>query len=475
MFKLFAVLLALAWLGSALKCRQDIGRPCTELERTHAYINPNLQGDVHFPDSGAVLKAAHFAQSGFYWYSCTHPAAISHDGSLYVLFKMVSWCKNCEALCPDNSLYAVKKCSLVPNESYALNFVGYAKINSVFSIDGEVKAFPFDIQFETIETGYYVPTRVSYHDFGMRDMRVFTWDDGVYLAMLDQRLKGGGLAYVMTVQRVFPSATPAVELRFTASTAERQWIPIDQIANPNTGNVDYLFARNTEPHQIVQCSHDGLCVEAASTSHSMFFFNKFKTHYDGLRLFEGSNAVRVSDKFYGAILNKKSAASKKVAHFAYLFEAKHPWSIVKVSKQALNILPAPKCHPQDSALCITHVTGLTFVDGKLVISYSESEFNSKFYISTVEAVFSDMEDVVDPVAKPSSLKVNRFPDEDPNGPVDEWLENIKIPPIEITTPRVALVCIWYGKRLPDWIDYFVLSTSYAADKGRSRCAFMMWR
>ena len=147
-----------------------------------------------------------------------------------------------------------------------------------------------------------------------------------------------------------------------------------------------------------------------------------------------------------------------------MFESTHPWSIVSIGRQPLSFLPKPRCNPYNKWLCMNHVTGLTYVGDKLVISYSESDFYTKFYVSSVDDVFADMEDVLGPVMKPA-FAVNRFPDEDPDGPVDDWLQHITIPPMTDVTPKVAFVCVWNGKTLPAWMDYFVLSASYAADKG----------
>ena len=66
----------------------------------------------------------------------------------------------------------------------------------------------------------------------------------------------------------------------------------------------------------------------------------------------------------------------------------------------------------------------------------------------------------------ASLEFHRFPDEDPNGPVDAWLNRISIPPIDSHTPhRVALVCLWLERELPDWFDYFAAAALPASKKG----------
>ena len=75
----------------------------------------------------------------------------------------------------------------------------------------------------------------------------------------------------------------------------------------------------------------------------------------------------------------------------------------------------------------------------------------------------------------AALSVNRFYDEDPDGPVDAWMDDMVIPPIDATVaPRVALVCLWVGKQLPPWIDYFIKSASYSADKGVDACLGLQW-
>ena len=284
---------------------------------------------------------------------------------------------------------------MVAGDNYMLSFVGHSKVSTGFSIDGEVKAFPFDLQFETIEVNSYVANHETWHNFGVNDMRVFAWDDGVYLAILDQKLVDQHTHFnVMAVQRVLPVASAtAVRLNLKAwVTSEHQWIPIDQVSNTYTGHADYLFARSIEPHQIVQCSHDGQCTEAAVTSHATFF-EQLSGQHQRVTFGLGSNAVRVSNEHYGAILSGVRGAwnERKYVHFAYLFEAKYPWTIVEISRQPLSILPEPKCHKYIPTLCMTLVTGLTFVDGKLVISYSESDYDPKFFVSTVADVFRDMQ------------------------------------------------------------------------------------
>ena len=74
-----------------------------------------------------------------------------------------------------------------------------------------------------------------------------------------------------------------------------------------------------------------------------------------------------------------------------MFEAKHPWKIVRVSKRPLQ-LPIPKCNAIQQS-CQALVTGLAFVDGKLIVSYSKNDENAKFYVSTAEKLFLTMENM----------------------------------------------------------------------------------
>ena len=390
--------LLLPSLASALVCRQDTGRPCTQHELTHLYLEHSLMGHVHHMDGNAILTSAPFTHQqdfNFSWIApATHLSVVPHNGSLFVWLRITAACTNCTR-CPDNALHAAKDCKTVANAAYDFSFVGYANVNSSFGIDGDVSVVPRDTQYELIESGYYAQRQASSHRFGIESMRAFTWDGNVYVAAVDWRFTQEPylLRRVMTVQRVFPlpDALP-VELDFESLSAEeQQWTPIDQTHNSSSGHVDYLFARHIEPHQLVQCNQHGQCVEAAVTSHAKYFEQLSKTH-GGLAFKLGSNAVRVSDQHYGAILNGKRGKlpNQTIYHIAYLFEAKHPWSIVKVSKQPLQ-LPTPKCHPR-YGFCFTQVTGLAYVDGKLVVSYSESESYPMVLISTVEDIFAHMED-----------------------------------------------------------------------------------
>ena len=399
-----AALLALANLSLALlTCRQDFGRECSKHERTHLYLEFGLAGAVQFSNISKMIQSARFTSTKFLYNSTGHAATVSHNGSLYALFTLGGSCSNCGTACPDNSPHASKECKTVGGQRYHMGFVGYSKVNSEFGIDGDVHAFPFDLHFGAIETRFYLPTHATHHHFGVHDFRVFVWDQTVCLLVLNQKLGDQtAIEHVMTVQRIFTAMpmTESVDLHMQTDSQHKehhshQWIPIDQTRNINTGQIDFLFAQSIEQHQIAQCSHVGLCFKAAMTSNTMIF-GKLKAQFGNNLQFQlGTNAVRVNETCFGAILNAENGKDKKMLHFAYLFQAQHPWAIVGLGSKPLDILPKPACHPADPSLCVTRVTGLTFVDGKLVISYSESEFKPKFFIVTVEELFENLNHISD--------------------------------------------------------------------------------
>jgi hypothetical protein len=55
--------------------------------------------------------------------------------------------------------------------------------------------------------------------------------------------------------------------------------------------------------------------------------------------------------------------------------------------------------------------------------------------------------------------------EDPDGPVDHWLNDIVIPPLDKSgAHKVALISLVFGSQ-PVWIDYFSKSITFSATKG----------
>ena len=199
----------------------------------------------------------------------------------------------------------------------------------------------------------------------------------------------------MHIQRILPSIGPPIQLQAPVivfgDTWEKNWCPIDSIVNRNTGSTDFLFARFVEPHQILQCNESGFCFEAASTSRKQYFQDLLSRHQlEAVHL--GTNAVRISQKYYGAIfhvMRHGRLAERKYVLVPYVFEAKWPWSIVRVARTPLT-LPTPTDDPN---LQLTFASGLSFLDGRLIVSYGYMDKEPMFYSTTVERLFRGLERV----------------------------------------------------------------------------------
>ena len=160
--------------------------------------------------------------------------------------------------------------------------------------------------------------------------------------------------------------------------------------NNATGDVDYLFARFVEPHQVLQCNKSGFCFERASTSNKAYFDALVRRHkLEGIHL--ATNAVRLSDHRFGALMHvmrKGDRDTRRYMSIAYIFQAQHPHAIVSVSRKPLH-LPKPKGVPFHffftSALC--------WMDGRLLISYGFDDVEPRFYLATADEVFGDMEPI----------------------------------------------------------------------------------
>lgn len=68
-----------------------------------------------------------------------------------------------------------------------------------------------------------------------------------------------------------------------------------------------------------------------------------------------------------------------------------------------------------------------------------------------------------PLVPAENFNVNRFPDEDPSGPIDAWLRDTVIPP-RPSTPRVAMVTVVTGA-LPSYTNFIARTAAYQAKKG----------
>ena len=124
----------------------------------------------------------------------------------------------------------------------------------------------------------------------------------------------------------------------------------------------------------------------ASTNHTAFFDRFKKTHLiDNLHL--ATNAVRLSESYYGAIFHGQRKdptpiLTRSNLDFPYLFSAYPPYKIAFVAIAPLN-LPFP-----DPTRQFKFSSGLSFIDGRLVVSYGINDSASRFFVDTVENIFN---------------------------------------------------------------------------------------
>ena len=287
--------------------------------------------------------------------------------------------------CPNDSMYRMHPCppasSNVPD---VINFNVFFSINAQGRLLSDVVAI--DHKFKPDSNG-----KIGW--YGPHDPRFFTWGSDVYLAF-NAPTREHANSRGMWIHRLFPTQTEPVFLTGFPSPQwyEKNWAPV----GPYQGIIDdcdddeYLFTRFVEPHEVLRCNRAGNCKVAGSTSHAAFFERYKKTHL--LRsLHLGTNAVRVSEKYYGAIFHGVQFTPgeyPKYQEIPYLFEAEAPYEIKYVTVKPLD-LPR-NVDGRDPSQMYTFSTGLTFVDGKLVVSYGIADNYSRFYVTTVDAVFGNL-------------------------------------------------------------------------------------
>ena len=299
--------------------------------------------------------------------------------------------------CPDDSLYAARMCPAFKIASF--DFVCFGKVDERLRVASEIKALPCEAHYDVWSDVIHDNWRQAY--MGVEDPRAFMWGDDVYIAVNGppppelMRKQGFSYSRRMYIQHVFPlSSTPRVHLSLPRQARdksyEKNWAPIGETGNNGS---DYLFARFVEPHQILQCSRSGQCSIAASTSNRAYFEELQKR--GGYRVLHlGTNAVRISDDHYLAVFHGFKRINDMLnwpiyEDYAYVFEAAAPWSIVKVSRQPLDI-------PRIGFHQFSFSTGLTFVDGRLVFSYSVNQDKSYFLLLTLDEVLADMDTLPEP-------------------------------------------------------------------------------
>ena len=301
-------------------------------------------------------------------------------------------------ICPDDSLYSRRKCP--PKLPIVqISFQCYAELDADFQIVSEVRAVvPQDLKMDKLLAHYKGASRLRNHAYGLgyTDARLCDWDGAVYMVLhgLPSRhdIASGSYMKRMYIRQLWPVLTTAVQLHSTTlditdDAPEKNWSPVGTVLNSHTSQSDMLLARYVEPHQIVQCSRAGECVQAAVTSRRRFFA-ALKEKWSLTSIHLGTNAVRVNDTYHGAIFHglRKSSGNRHYFNFAYMFLARPPYTIARVANRPLTL---PRTANGDAfRFCFT--TGLTYVDGRLVVSYGYNDNESMFYITTAEELFADM-------------------------------------------------------------------------------------
>jgi hypothetical protein len=121
----------------------------------------------------------------------------------------------------------------------------------------------------------------------------------------------------MHFQRIFPSELPAVQMISSMYTElnlehiEKNWSPIGEDHNSTERPLPYLFSRSLDPHLIMQCSRLGRCLDIATTNNKALFDEVYRQHeLTSIQL--GSNAIRLNESTFGAIVNGVLAGALQV-------------------------------------------------------------------------------------------------------------------------------------------------------------------
>ena len=402
-------------------CRQNAGRACTPSEQRRPYLSisqaalmHNDTRDLVYANSTTLLRLARFdpalthGKVGKRRWAFLNPSTVQYAGSMWVFMrcKGQEWKKALE--CPDDSPYATRPCiGELTSTGLQINFMCHTKVNAKFRVVSEVKAIdsrlPYDVVWQAMQLH---PNTTGYIGFGSSDPRAFVWDNTVYVTFNalpsdDMILKGRYRNNQMYVQAVLPEIGPAVQLRLKgigeATSREKNWSPIDEIVDNRTasGETNFLFSRSVEPHEVLQCSKAGQCESIASSSRKQYF-SSLMWKYKMLSMHLGSNAVRIDEWHYGAIFHamhrpEHDPLRPTYLNFFYLFQDQYPYTITHVSKQPLAMLSAT--YHQDGGRHFEFVSGLSFVDGYLLISYGFDDMQARFHLVTVTELLSMLEEI----------------------------------------------------------------------------------
>jgi hypothetical protein len=145
--------------------------------------------------------------------------------------------------------------------------------------------------------------------------------------------------------------------------------------------------------------YTGKCVRAGQTSHAHFFSQFMKIH-EVEELHLGTNSIRLSAHYCGAIMHAVRYVNstefnpdspymhnRQYLNFAYVFQSSYPWEIISVAMKPLDLPTDPRVNGGEG---FTYTTGLSYVDGHLVIAYSHVELSVSIVIESVDNVFGHL-------------------------------------------------------------------------------------
>ena len=381
----------------AKQCKQNQGRTCTEHELEHPYLQtpavPLPLPAVHHLYTEDVLIHARFGlhYKPWEWPNCRviNPALSVLNGSIWAVFRfqlgspVFDDVHVGDPLCPINSLHDLEPCPPDFRDTIkygnAYSFISYVQLNSEFRPTSEVRAL--DLHGK------------GHHE----DPRAFTWDSDIFVIFNEPRTaKEFGIANSMAIRRILPTVGPVIELKLeNRHRIEKNWAPIG-----SSSNGGYLFVYDIDmAFTVVECSREGDCVRLVTTDKHNRKLRELQKRYRLDRFHLGSNAVRLSEDEYGASFHGRHAyrdADGKIRIdnliFAYKFEAKYPWHITAIGKKPLE-LPTPEHlhYKPSSSMRVIYLCGMQFVDGNLVLEYSVMAISNSFLVTSVDAVFGNMD------------------------------------------------------------------------------------
>jgi predicted GH43/DUF377 family glycosyl hydrolase len=170
------------------------------------------------------------------------------------------------------------------------------------------------------------------------------------------------------ISQIIPEAV--IPLVYPSNRIEKNWMPFVYLD-------DFYFIYQINPHLILKCDiHTGICIKVAETRNSLIT--------KGLR--GGTPVKRLNIDYYitfGHVKKKIFGMKQIYTTIAYLFEAKPPFSIVKVSKEFFIDNDFEKYKFKN---IIQFASGLEIFNGKIYLTFGHNDCTSKMLTISVANV-----------------------------------------------------------------------------------------